>query len=179
VFFRRATVCRRGGGRPCRAPAGVLALIATVATSTVSSAQATPTDQLFVAASQMVVSGTGTETLSASWAPSAFGCTGSQVFFLRSVMVSTVVKQTANQYQTGNYSLTFQAPQSRQGASPTSSPIFFSSGAQPSALFMVSSVGAPIASLQFAKNFFAGDVSIFLWGYCATPTTLGAITWKN
>jgi len=156
---------------------GVLAGLVAVAVPGVSSAQATtPVDQLFVVASRQPVTGTGAESLNFAVTPATFGCSASQAFFVRTVMVSLNVTQVLNQYQTGNFGLSFEAVQSRQGTTQSTSPAFYGSAAQQNNLFVLPSIGVPISSFKFSKNNFAGDVSLFFWGYCGATTTLGALT---
>lgn len=167
--------------RPRRAPVLLLSVLASSIAGFPSeaSAQTTPNDQLFVVGSNIPLKGTGNETISATFSPSSFGCSGSQQFFVRSVGVTNTV--TSGTPSASYFYLILQVPQPRQGGSPTSSSLVFSAAPQfnGTALFGVSSVGAPVTSLQLNKSGYAGEASIFFWGYCASPTTLGAVVWKT
>jgi len=155
-----------------RFPLLVLACVASSVAPAVASAQSTPADQPFVVASNVSMPNT-TDTLTAALAPSSFGCTGNQVFFVRSALVSAVPHSGG----IPGYNLTFQVAQPRQGA-PTPAPfVFFGSGTS-ATTFVLSSVGAPVTSISLYKGGYAASFSILLWGYCANPTTLGALTWK-
>jgi hypothetical protein len=156
---------------------GGLAALAALVVPVSASAQSTPVDQPFVIANNVSIPASA-NTMTAALTPSAFGCSGSQQFYVRSFVVSAHEVSAAN----GGYFFTVNVSQAHTSGPPTSSPLIFSGSGGSTALFaqtfMLSSVGAPVSSISIYKVSWAATFNIVAWGYCGPATTLGTITWK-
>jgi hypothetical protein len=162
--------------RPCLF---ALATLASVLAPAVASAQSTPIDQPFAVATEVSMPIAKTK-LTATLTPAMFGCTGSQVFYMRSLVVGAVLAAGEN---SGGYYITLDVAQNRPGAPTATAPLtFLGAGGNGGILFgqtyMLSSVGAPVTAITISKAGWAATFSAVAWGYCANPTSLAAVTWK-
>jgi hypothetical protein len=162
--------------RPCLFAFATLAAILSPA---VASAQATPLDQPFAIATEVPMPLAKTK-LTATLTPAMFGCTGSQVFYMRSLVVGAALGAGES---SGGYYITLDVAQNRPGAPAATAPLtFLGSGGSGGTLFgqtyMLSSVGAPVTSISIFKSGWAATFSMVAWGYCASPTSLAAVPWK-
>jgi len=166
-----------------RCLAAVVAL-AWTASPAVAGAQTIPIDQPFVVAPLTSVPANKT-TLTVNLTPSALGCSGSQVFYVRTITVGG----TFPQGEAGStvYYVTAEVTQARSAGAATTTPVTFTgagnmagsmsgTGVMFGQSFMLSSVGAPVSSVSVYKSGWAANMSIIVWGYCGNPTTLGSLT---
>jgi hypothetical protein len=164
--------------RQSRSFLAALTFVASAMVPAAASAQSTPPlDQPFVVASQLAMP-VNTTTLVAALTPSLFGCTGSQMFYVRTLMVSANTLSGSS----GGYWLTVNVAQRGSGAA-TGSPLVFpgpgGSGVLFTQTFALSSVGAPVTSIQLYKSGWGATFNIVAWGYCGNPTTIAPVTWKT
>ena len=160
-----------------------VAALAGAASPAVASAQTVPIDQPFVVAPLTSVPANKT-TLAVNLTPSALGCTGSQVFYVRTITVGGTFSQSEG--AVGAYYVTAEVTQPRSGGPATTTPVTFPAAGNASGImsgagvmfaqnFVLSSVGAPVSSVSVYKSGWASYMSIIVWGYCANPTTLGLL----
>jgi hypothetical protein len=147
--------------------------------TSLASAQTTPPDQAYVVASE--VASDGRQLHTQVWirlVPSALGCTGNQVFFLRNALVDMHGAQ-------GVQAWNLQVQVAQAGASPTNTSFLFAATnvaigapAAPwisSQVFTMGSIGLPVSALVVNKPSFSANVSVVVWGYCGTPSNMGAV----
>jgi len=124
-------------------------------------------------------------TLTVNLTPSALGCSGSQVFYVRSITVGGTFP--SSEAAVGAYYVTAEVTQAHSGGSPTTTPVTFpaagnmsggmsGAGVMFAQNFMLSSVGAPVSSVSVYKSGWAAYMSIIVWGYCGNPTAIGSLT---
>jgi hypothetical protein len=161
-----------------------LVALAWTASPVVAQAQTVPVDQPFVVAPLTSVPANKT-TLAVNLTPSTLGCSGSQVFYVRSITVGGTLPPS--EASVGGYYVTAEVTQAHSGGPATTTPVTFpaaggatgnmsGSGVMFAQTFMLSSVGAPVSSVSVYKSGWAANMSIIVWGYCGNPTTLGALT---